>query len=146
MQKMTFTSNQTAFEYAIYEIVGSYFKKARCQSTIQEQKLIVHFKEQKQDTQCLMENKVDGYVKAVLLKKLPPEIWDEEVTVEIRKTPESDLMNIISNGMELAHHGEVIRRRNSFRHIPVDKKTEICLTLDSGFFRFPVEQRQLSIT
>ena len=71
MQKMTFTSNQTAFEYAIYEIVGSYFKKATCVSTIQEQKLIVHFKEQKQDTQCLMENKVDGYVKGVLLKKLP---------------------------------------------------------------------------
>ncbi len=102
MQKMTFTSNQTAFEYAIYEIVGSYFKKARCQSTIQEQKLIVHFKEQKQDTQCLMENKVDGYVKAVLLKKLPPEIWDEEVTVEIRKTPESDLMNIIFYGEKYA--------------------------------------------
>jgi len=102
MQKMTFTSNQTAFEYAIYEIVGSYFKKARCQSTIQEQKLIVHFKEQKQDTQCLMENKVDGYVKAVLLKKLPPEIWDEEVTVEIRKAPESDLMNIIFYGEKYA--------------------------------------------
>ncbi len=102
MQKMTFTSNQTAFEYAIYEIVGSYFKKATCQSTIQEQKLIVHFKEQKQDTQCLMENKVDGYVKAVLLKKLPPEIWDEEVTVEIRKTPESDLMNIIFYGKKYA--------------------------------------------
>ena len=102
MQKMTFTSNQTAFEYAIYEIVGSYFKKARCQSTIQEQKLIVHFKERKQDTQCLMENKVDGYVKAVLLKKLPPEIWDEEVTVEIRKTPESDLMNIIFYGEKYA--------------------------------------------
>ena len=102
MQKMTFTSNQTAFEYAIYEIVGSYVKKARCQSTIQEQKLIVHFKEQKQDTQCLMENKVDGYVKAVLLKKLPPEIWDEEVTVEIRKTPESDLMNIIFYGEKYA--------------------------------------------
>jgi len=102
MQKMTFTSNQTAFEYAIYEIVGSYFKKAKCQSTIQEQKLIVHFKEQKQDTQCLMENKVDGYVKAVLLKKLPPEIWDEEVTVEIRKTPESDLMNIIFYGEKYA--------------------------------------------
>lgn len=102
MQKMTFTSNQTAFEYAIYEIVGSYFKKATCVSTIQEQKLIVHFKEQKQDTQCLMENKVDGYVKAVLLKKLPPEIWDEEVTVEIRKTPESDLMNIIFYGEKYA--------------------------------------------
>ena len=102
MQQMTFTSNQTAIEYAIYEIVGSYFKKARCQSTIQEQKLIVHFKEQKQDTQCLMENKVDGYVKAVLLKKLPPEIWDEEVTVEIRKAPESDLMNIIFYGEKYA--------------------------------------------
>ena len=102
MQKMTFTSNQTAFEYAIYEIVGSYFKKARCQSTIQEQKLIVHFKEQKQDTQCLMENKVDGYVKGVLLKKLPAEIWDEEVTVEIRKAPESELMNIIFYGEKYA--------------------------------------------
>lgn len=102
MQKMTFTSNQTAFEYAIYEIVGSYFKKATCVSTIQEQKLIVHFKEQKQDTQCLMENKVDGYVKGVLLKKLPPEIWEEEVTVEIRKAPESDVMNIIFYGEKYA--------------------------------------------
>ena len=102
MQKMTFTSNQTAFEYAIYEIVGSYFKKATCVSTIQEQKLIVHFKEQKQDTQCLMENKVDGYVRAVLLKKLPPEIWDEEVSVEIRKAPESELMNIIFYGEKYA--------------------------------------------
>ncbi|MCR4648799.1 MAG: hypothetical protein K5776_06950 [Lachnospiraceae bacterium] len=102
MQKMTFTSNQTAFEYAIYEIVGSYFKKATCISTIQEQKLIVHFKEQKQDTQCLMENKVDGYVKGVLLKKLPEDLWEEEVTVEIRKAPESDIMNIIFYGEKYA--------------------------------------------
>lgn len=102
MQKMTFTTNQTAFEYAIYEIVGSYFKKATCVSTIQEQKLIVHFKEQKQDTQCLMENKVDGYVKGVLLKKLPQELWEEEVTVEIRKAPESDVMNIIFYGQKYA--------------------------------------------
>ena len=101
MQKMTFTTNQTAFEYAIYEIVGSYFKKATCVSTIQEQKLIVHFKEQKQDTQCLMENKVDGYVKGVLLKKLPQELWEEEVTVEIRKAPESDVMNIIGRTFKL---------------------------------------------
>ena len=56
----------------------------------------------KQDTQCLMENKVDGYVKGVLLKKLPAEIWDEEVTVEIRKAPESDVMNIIFYGEKYA--------------------------------------------
>lgn len=102
MQKMTFTTNQTAFEYAIYEIVGSYFKKATCISTIQEQKLIVHFKEQKQDTQCLMENKVDSYVKGVLLKKLPEEIWDEEVTVEMRKSPDSDVMNLFFYGEKYA--------------------------------------------
>lgn len=102
MQKMTFTTNQTAFEYAIYEIVGSYYKKATCVSTIQEQKLIVHFKEQKQDTQCLMENKVDGYVRGVLLKKLPPEVWEEEVTVEIKKAPESEVMNLIFCGQKYA--------------------------------------------
>ncbi|MCQ2542690.1 MAG: hypothetical protein MJ126_00885 [Lachnospiraceae bacterium] len=102
MQKMTFTTNQTAFEYAIYEIVGSYFKKATCISTIQEQKLIVHFKEQKQDTQCLMENKVDSYVKGVLLKKLPEELWDEEVTVEMRKSPDSDVMNLFFYGDKYA--------------------------------------------
>mgnify|MGYP003299267199 CR=1 FL=1 len=99
---MTFTTNQTAFEYAIYEIVGSYYKKATCISTIQEQKLIVHFKEQKQDTQCLMENKVDSYVKGVLLKKLPEELWEEEVTVEMRKSPDSDVMNIFFYGDKYA--------------------------------------------
>ena len=49
-----------------------------------------------------MENKVDSYVRGVLLKKLPADLWEEEVTVEIRKAPESDVMNIIFYGEKYA--------------------------------------------
>ena len=56
MVKMSFTNNQTAFEYALYMIAGSYFDKATCKSKLIERNMLLQYKEQKIDKQYQMED------------------------------------------------------------------------------------------
>ena len=48
MVKMNFTENQTAFEYAMYMMFGSYFDKAVHKNKILEKKMRVQYMEQKE--------------------------------------------------------------------------------------------------
>ena len=81
MEKMNFTDNQTAFEYAIYMIVGSYFKKAGCASSLQERSMRLQYCEQKQESQYRMEDVCISYVEQELLPKLPETFWNREMQV-----------------------------------------------------------------
>ena len=81
MEKMNFTDNQTAFEYAIYMIVGSYFKKASCASSLQERSMRLQYCEQKQESQYRMEDVCISYVEQELLPKLPETFWNREMQV-----------------------------------------------------------------
>jgi len=40
MVKMNFTNNQAAFEYAMYMMLGSYFRKASCKNKLMEKKAL----------------------------------------------------------------------------------------------------------
>lgn len=86
-QKMNFTNNQKALEYAIYMMVGSYFKKAVCLNKAYEETLRVHYCEQKLDNQYHMEDQCIKYVESVLMEELPEDIWQEEVEARILVLP-----------------------------------------------------------
>lgn len=75
--------NQMAFDYAIYMIVGSYFKKAVNNTAWQEKKLLLNYKEQKNDFQVELERIAIQYVKKVLYKNLKRRIWNQEVSVSL---------------------------------------------------------------
>lgn len=81
MMKMNFTNNQIAFDYAIYMIVGSYFRKTTCKNDLQEKRMRLHYCEQKVNNQYRMEDICISYVEKKLMKTLPKEIWDEEMEV-----------------------------------------------------------------
>lgn len=82
MPKMTFTSNQTANEYALYMIASSYFKKATCVTPIQEKKLKIAYLEQKTDNQYRMDENSIRYMEQ-LHNELPKAVWEQEVEAHL---------------------------------------------------------------
>ena len=72
MKKLNITSNQSAFEYALYMIAASYFTSARCVTGMKEKQLLISYKEQKLDNQYFMEECCINYMNGIT-KKLP--IW-----------------------------------------------------------------------
>ena len=62
-------------------IVGSYFKKASCASSLQERSMRLQYCEQKQESQYRMEDVCISYVEQELLPKLPESFWNREMQV-----------------------------------------------------------------
>lgn len=83
MEKEKNGDSQSAFEYAIYVIIGSYFKKTSCISPLLEKTLKVKFLEQKQDKQASLEESVIGYAEKKLLKAVPAEVFKGEAKVQL---------------------------------------------------------------
>jgi hypothetical protein len=83
MEKEKTNDSQSAFEYAIYVIIGSYFKKTSCISPQLEKTLKVKFLEQKQDKQTALEENCISYVEKKLLRSLPEQVWDGEAKVQL---------------------------------------------------------------
>ena len=80
--KNTKNSNDTlAFDYAIYMIVGSYFRSTRCTGPIFEKKLRLHYCEQKLSSQYKMEERCISFAEKVLFKELPTSLLTSDVSV-----------------------------------------------------------------
>ena len=88
MMKMNFTNDQAALEYATYMIIGSYFKKVICdRAKLQEQKLFLHYQEQKREVQYYLEEQCIAYAEKVLMNIFPEEIWEQEMVVHFKRLP-----------------------------------------------------------
>jgi len=87
MVKMNFTSNQTAFAYSIYMMLGSYFDKTKCLTPLQEKKMRVQYLEQKLTSQYQMEETCIRLIEKELLPKLPKEIWNNQMEVYLIGIP-----------------------------------------------------------
>jgi len=82
---------QAAFDYALYMMAGSYFKKATLsgKSRFIIDNMYINYKELGDEKQCRMENACISYVEKVLIGDenkpgfVPSEMWNEEVTVRI---------------------------------------------------------------
>ena len=78
---MAVTSQQELSAYVIYMILGSYFKKAVCVSTIKESQLRLAYLAQKRDNQINMEERCDNYVTSRLIPNVPEVIFNDMVEV-----------------------------------------------------------------
>ena len=78
---MAVTSQQELSAYVIYMILGSYFKKAVCASTIKESQLRLAYLAQKRDNQINMEERCDNYVASRLIPNVPKVIFNDMVEV-----------------------------------------------------------------
>lgn len=78
---MAVTSQQELSAYVIYMILGSYFKKAVCVSTIKETQLRLAYLAQKRDNQINMEERCDNYVTSRLIPNVPEIIFNDMVEV-----------------------------------------------------------------
>lgn len=86
MVKMNFTENQTAFEYAMYMMFGSYFDKAVHKNKILEKKMRVQYMEQKEKNQIQMEDICIRFIEKKLMPQLPQGLWEQQVEVRILPT------------------------------------------------------------
>jgi len=84
MVKMSFTNNQTAFEYALYMIAASYFDKAVCTSVFSEKNMLLQYKEQKLDKQYQMEDICIRFMDKVA-EELPEKIFKQNMQVRLGK-------------------------------------------------------------
>ena len=75
------TNNQNAFNYAVYMMLGSYFKQMEAVSECYVQKLYLYYVENKREHQYSFEDIAIRFVERVLQKQLPEEIWQERVLV-----------------------------------------------------------------
>ena len=73
------TNNQNAFNYAVYMMLGSYFKQMEAVSECYVQKLYLYYVENKRERQYSFEDIAICFVERVLQKQLPEEIWQERV-------------------------------------------------------------------
>ena len=94
MTKMRFTNHQTAFEYALYMITSSYFKKAQCTTPYVEKQFLVQYKEQKLDNQYFMEELCIQYMDE-LAEKLPARFFDQEMEVRLIRRGEGEFTEVL---------------------------------------------------
>ncbi len=73
-------NTQESFEYAIYVIFGSYFKKTICNSPIREAAMHINYKETKPDIQYRMEEYCDKEAEK-LFRRLPAYVMSGSVNV-----------------------------------------------------------------
>jgi len=83
MMKMNLTDNQKALEYAAYMIIGSYFKKTKCISSVTEKKMRIQYVEQKLDNQYQMEDLCIRYAEKELVRELPKNVWNCEMKARL---------------------------------------------------------------
>ena len=98
MVKMNFTENQTAFEYAMYMMFGSYFDKAVHRNQLLEKKMYVQYMEQKERNQFQMEDICIRFIEKKLIPQLPQELWEQQVEVRIVPTEVKGLREIQFHG------------------------------------------------
>lgn len=86
MVKMNFTNNQTAFEYAMYMMLGSYFNKTSCKNFLLEKKMRLLYWEQREKNQIELEKICIRFVEKELMPQLPEDIWQQDVEVKFCPT------------------------------------------------------------
>lgn len=102
MAKMNIVDNQSAFEYVLYMMLGSYFKKAVCSNKLFERKLHMQYLQQKEKQQVLMEEICIRLVENELMPQLPEEFWEQKMKVRFVPTSVTGMREIQFIGAEYA--------------------------------------------
>ena len=89
MKNAQLCSRQTAFNYVIYMIVGSYFRKAECRDRARERAMRFHYRQLSQREQLRMESLCIRYAEE-MLSALPARFREEDVEVRFVKNTTGD--------------------------------------------------------
>lgn len=100
MYDVKINNTNDAIAYVIYMIVGSYFKKTVCKSTMKEKQLKVVYGETKRDTQIKLEERCIKYVESKLLSIAPEEIFDDMAEVHFKLNKEANRIDVIFTGFD----------------------------------------------
>lgn len=122
MYDVKINNTNDAITYVIYMIMGSYFKKAVCKSTMKEKQLKVVYCETKRDTQIKMEERCINYIENKFIGVAPEEIFDDMVEVHFKLNHEEKRTDVVFIGFDwkLTMWGV-----NSSKGIMFDYKLEI---------------------
>ena len=97
MNNVKINNTNDAIVYIIYMIMGSYFKKTICKSTMREKQLKIVYCETKRDTQINIEERCINYIENKFIGVVPEEIFGDMVEVQFvlnRKENRTDVVFI----------------------------------------------------
>lgn len=97
---MEITPRSKALAYAIFMIVGSYFKKAVPVSDIKEKRLRLYYSEQKRDNQIKMEEQCIKYFENFINDELTEDMLNDMVEVKFIDMSNRDSIKVIFNGFD----------------------------------------------
>lgn len=128
--KFNIVDNQVAFEYVLYMIFGSYFRKAAHRNILLEQKMYLQYMEQKEKNQILMEDICIRFIEKKLMKELPEALWNQTVEVKIVPTELKGLREVQFRGPKYTLRVCAIYRGkgNTIIHYEARQK-DVCLAV-----------------
>ena len=100
MKKLHTANNQMAFSYALYMMLGSYFRKTVCTSSIMEQKMHLWYAEVQKDTQLNMEKQCISYIEKKLIPVMPKAFWNEKMEVHLSMDERRERIELRFEGAE----------------------------------------------
>ena len=100
MYDVKINNSNDAIAYVVYMIMGSYFKKTVCKSTLKEKQLKVVYWETKRDTQIKMEERCINYIDTKLVGVVPEEIFDDMVEVHFVPNAKEHRLDVLFEGFD----------------------------------------------
>lgn len=106
MENTIVSDANNSIAYAIYMIMGSYFKKAVCKSSLKEQQLKVIYAEQKRENQFKIEERCENYIENRIVPEVPSEIFEDMVEVKMKSLNNKVIVTFIGFDWQLSLSGE----------------------------------------
>ena len=76
-------TKQKAFDYCVYMMFSSYYKKSKCISEVLETNLYLHYKDMNDNQAVELEKEAINLVENLILPNIPEKIEEKEATVTI---------------------------------------------------------------
>ena len=116
MVKVSFTNDQTAFDYALYMIASSYFEKTKCRSMFTERNMLLQYKEQKLDKQYQFEEICIHFMDK-LQRIIPKEVFSQEMSIRLRRqVGKPTIIYFISDKYIVRFYGKYVGRRTKVEY------------------------------
>ena len=100
MYNVKINDTKDTIAYVIYMIMGSYFKKTVCKSTLKEKRLSIVYGETKRDNQIKMEERCINFVENNILGSVPNEIFEDMVEVHFVTDEKENKVDVIFSGFD----------------------------------------------
>lgn len=127
--KTNFKNNLQALSYAVYMMVGSYFKKSTCKNAIAESKYYISYCEAGEKLQLTMEEKAEKYLINNVFASIPNLVdycASKDAEVTFKNVPKGLVVSFICNDFKLSIMCDYKKGKCNFKHyIRTSKKLSV---------------------